>query len=85
MKCTCSKKNRAEGHKVTCHRSKSYLGDAHRYIILDWAGNRIAPNLDFATFEDGWDHTFSSLSGELELSDEDYQEYYVVLKGETKV
>lgn len=26
-----------------------------KYMIIDWAGNRVFPTESFATFEDGWD------------------------------
>ena len=49
-----------------------------KYIIEDWAGNRIMPSKDFVSFEEGWDYILGELTNRLALTDEDYQEYYVL-------
>jgi hypothetical protein len=48
-----------------------------RFIILDWAGNRIDAHLKFKTFEDAWDYILGDLTDRLGLTEEDYQEYQV--------
>jgi hypothetical protein len=47
------------------------------YQIYNWAGNRIG-NLSFETAEDAWDYILGDLTDKLNLSEEDYQEYYAV-------
>jgi hypothetical protein len=49
-----------------------------KFIIQDWAGNRIEPGLDFESFEDAWEHILGDLTNRLNLTEEDYQEYYAV-------
>jgi hypothetical protein len=47
--------------------------------IEDWAGNKINVNgKKFATFEDGWEYIYRDLTTLLDLTEDDYQEYYVV-------
>tara|TARA_R100000687_G_C6294088_1_gene92787 strand:+ start:283 stop:477 length:195 start_codon:yes stop_codon:yes gene_type:complete len=49
-----------------------------RWIIQDWAGNRVCPNEDFASFEDGWEFVFTK------FNEEDYEELFLVLKWSKK-
>lgn len=51
-----------------------------RYGIFDWAGNRVGTET-FRFFEDGWDFIFGDLTEKLGLTEDDYQEYYVLLIG----
>ena len=44
-----------------------------KYIIEDWAGNRIAPNETFKTFDDAWEYIAINLAP----NDDDMQEYSV--------
>ncbi len=48
-----------------------------KYVIYDWAGNRIGAE-EFTHFEDGWDFIFGDLTDQLGLTEDDYQEYYVL-------
>lgn len=49
----------------------------NKFIIEDWAGNRLFPTEEFDTFEDGWDFIY------INIDDADmYQDLYVLLKGE---
>lgn len=52
------------------------------FIITDWAGNVIG-NERFAGFEDAWEFIYGELTDRLGLTEEDYQEYYVV-RAETR-
>lgn len=49
-----------------------------KYIIEDWAGNRIGEE-SFKTFEDGWEFILGELTDKLGLTEDDYQEYFVEL------
>jgi len=44
-----------------------------RWVIHDWAGNRICPDKDFESFEDGWEYVFTK------FNEEDYEELFLVL------
>lgn len=48
------------------------------YKIVDWANNPIKAELTFKTFEDAWDYIYGELTDELNLTEEDFQEYEVV-------
>ena len=55
------------------------------YIIEDWAGNRIFPDKEFETYDDGWAYIYENIdnskSDQSGNEDEDeYQEYFVILK-----
>lgn len=45
------------------------LTDMKKYIIEDWAGNRLFPAEEFETFEDGWDYIYEQFPDEDDLSD----------------
>ena len=45
------------------------------WIIRDWAGNRMFPDREFDTFEDGWEFIRGQFPNE-----EDWEEIYVVSK-----
>ena len=49
-----------------------------KYQIFDWSGNLVIPQLEFDSFEDGWEYIQGELTEELGLTDEDYQEYEVL-------
>jgi hypothetical protein len=66
-----------------------------KYIIQDWAGNTIQHNgvfnrgaygrelgvpMEFDSFEAGWDYILGELADKWNLTEEDFQEYYVVEK-----
>lgn len=59
-----------------------------KFIIQDWAGNEIGLKNsngitvfeEFETFEDAWNYILGELTDRLGLTEEDYQEYYVVPK-----
>ena len=46
-----------------------------KYIIEDWAGNRISPNKVFDSFEDGWEWIMENIEEE-EEEDGTYDDYY---------
>lgn len=48
-----------------------------KFIIEDWAGNRIFPSKVFETFEDGWDYIRENIHEETE-DDGTYDDYYVI-------
>ncbi len=48
---------------------------AKRFIIEDWTGKRLFPDLTFDTFEDGWSHIDENVTDE---GDSTYDDYYVV-------
>lgn len=50
----------------------------YRFYIYDWAFNPIRPHLSFATFDDGWDYILGELTDDLNLEEDDYQEYQVI-------
>lgn len=47
------------------------------WIIQDWAGNRIGTET-FESFEAAWEHILGDLTERLGLTEDDYQEYFVV-------
>lgn len=49
------------------------------FIVEDWAGNRIFPDKEFETFEDGWDHIYENIQEETE-DDGTYDDYFVIEK-----
>jgi hypothetical protein len=53
------------------------------YIIQDWMGNRMFPNKDFKTFEEGWNYIHENVDNSLfeatqNDNDDNYQEYNVI-------
>lgn len=48
-----------------------------KFIIVDWAGNRISPDKSFESFDDAWDYILGDMTDRLGLTEEDYQEYFV--------
>jgi len=48
------------------------------FIIIDWVFNRIKPNLYFNNFYEAWDYILFELTDELNLNENDYQEYSVI-------
>ena len=48
-----------------------------KFIIEDWAGNRLFPRKTFNSFEDGWDFIYANIKEESE-DDGTYDDYYVV-------
>ncbi len=48
-----------------------------RFIIQDWAGNRMFPNETFETLEDGWDFIYVNIKEEYE-DDGTYDDVYVI-------
>jgi hypothetical protein len=46
-----------------------------KYIIKDWAGNRIFPAFNFRTYEEACDFLMYQFP-----NDEDLQEYYIHIK-----
>ena len=56
---------------------------AKKFIIQDWAGNRMFPNETFNTFEDGWEFVYENVDNskydETENDDDNvYQDIYVM-------
>jgi len=59
-----------------------------KYIIKDWMSNRLWPNLEFNSFEDGWSHIYET-TPEPEQDSPDwvdgwFDDFYVVEKKEEK-
>ena len=50
-----------------------------KYIIEDWAGNRLFPTQEFETFEDGWDFIYDNIHEDSE-DDGTYDDVYVIEK-----
>lgn len=49
------------------------------FKIYDWAGNDLSRfHGTFETFEDAWDYIFGEMTDKLNLTEDDYQEYYVI-------
>lgn len=48
-----------------------------KYVIFDWAGNRLSKWGSFESFEHAWDFILGDMTDALGLTDEDYQEYHV--------
>lgn len=53
------------------------------YIIEDWAGNRMFPDKEFETFEDGWEYVYEHVdNSEYDQTDNEddnvYQDIYVI-------
>ncbi len=46
------------------------------WIIEDWAGNRMFPDVEFASFDDGWSFVTRN------APEEDWEDIYVVTKSE---
>lgn len=54
-----------------------------KYIIEDWAGNRLFPNKSFETYEDGWAFIYNEIDNSIfeETNNDDHdnhQDYFVV-------
>lgn len=54
------------------------------FAIFDWAGNRLYRWGQFNTFEDAWDFILGDMTDILNLTDDDYQEYFVEKLKETQ-
>jgi hypothetical protein len=48
-----------------------------KYIIQDWAGNRMFPNNEFDSFEDGWAFIHENIHEETE-DDGTYDDVFVI-------
>jgi hypothetical protein len=44
------------------------------FILEDWAGNRLHGNIEFETFEDGWDFIAEH------YQEEDFEDLYILPK-----
>ena len=56
-----------------------------KYIIEDWAGNRLFSHKEFDSYEDGWDFIYENVdNSQYEESQKDndnvYQDIYVIQK-----
>lgn len=47
-----------------------------KFIIIDWANNHCYPQMEFDTFEDGWDWIYANV----EDIDSSYDDLYVIDK-----
>lgn len=47
-----------------------------KYHVEDWAGNRMFPEKEFDTFDDGWAYVMAN------CPENDWQDIYVVKPGE---
>jgi len=50
-----------------------------KFIIEDWAGNRMFPDEEFETYEEGWEFIYENIQEEYE-GDGTYDDVYVVPK-----
>lgn len=56
----------------------NYISNQLRFVIQDWAGNVLLNGRTFPSFEEGWEYILGELTDALGLTEEDYQEYYVM-------
>jgi len=49
-----------------------------KYVITDWAGNRLFPNIEFTDFDEAWLFIYENVEEETE-DDGTYDDYYVIL------
>jgi hypothetical protein len=55
---------------------------APKYAIFDWAGNHLFQEYEFETFEDAWEHLYTTFP---EMGEDAFEEYYVEqINGESK-
>ena len=47
-----------------------------KWIIIDWAYNRLFPKMEFESFEDGWDFIYENIEDE----DNAYDDIFVILE-----
>ena len=47
-----------------------------KWIIIDWAYNRLFPKMEFESFEDGWDFIYENIEDE----DNAYEDIFVILE-----
>ena len=47
-----------------------------KWIIIDWAYNRLFPKMEFESFEDGWEFIYENIEDE----DNAYDDIFVVTK-----
>jgi hypothetical protein len=52
-----------------------------KYVIIDWMSNRLFPNEDFDSFEEGWVFLYSNVEQE-DPSDNTFDDYYIVPEDE---
>lgn len=52
----------------------------NKFKIYDWAGNELTRWGSFNTFDDGWDFILGELTDLLQLTEDDYSEYFVLIK-----
>lgn len=55
------------------------------YIIEDWARNRIFPQKEFKSFEEGWEYILEKVDNSEydesgDINDDNFQEYFVIEK-----
>ncbi len=48
-----------------------------RWCIQDWAGNVLSSHGEFNSFEEAWEYILGEMTDKLNLTEEDYQEYFV--------
>lgn len=48
-----------------------------KFIIQDWAGNRLFPNKEFNSFDEGWAFIDANVEEETE-NDDTFDDYFVV-------
>ncbi len=48
-----------------------------KFYIYCWSGRRLDTHGSFKTFEDAWDYILGEMTDDLNLTEEDYQEYDV--------
>lgn len=49
-----------------------------KYIIKDWAGNHLFPDMEFDSFDDGWCFLDTHFSKELDEDERYLEDYFVV-------
>ena len=51
----------------------------NKFVIIDWTGNRLFPNQEFESFQDGWAFIYENIHEEFE-DDGTYDDVLVVPK-----
>lgn len=47
------------------------------WVIKDWADNLLLNGMLFSSFQDAWGYIYGELTDRLNLTEDDYQEYFV--------
>lgn len=53
-------------------------GSMEKYIIIDWAGNHLFPDMEFDSFDDGWLFLDTHFAKQLDEDERYLEDYFVV-------